>query len=251
VTQPGLAASAEAATGAKVFQLYVRGDAAFVDDYATRAIAAWYDAFCITVDTAHYSRRERDIGNRFVKPCRVRAQGMNYQAALSGDDIKRFKGKHRIPLILKGIGTGEDAASAVQHGVDFIYVSNHCGRQLDHGRGSYAVLPEVVQAVGGRARIIVDGGFSRGTDVVKGIAAGADLVCIGRLYCSALAAAGAPGVARLLPLLKEELTIAMGLLGVRSLDELSAECLVAAHTVVPPSVHSAFPLKGFGPEGVR
>ncbi len=106
VTQPGLEETAQAAPGPKVFQLYVRGDSEFVDDYARRAIAAGYDAFCITVDTAHYSRRERDIANRFVKPWRVRAQGMNFQAALSWDDVARFKDRHRIPLMLKGIGTG-------------------------------------------------------------------------------------------------------------------------------------------------
>ncbi len=251
VTQPGLEDTAAASNGPKVFQLYVRGDADFVDDYARRAVAAGYDAFCITVDTAHYSRRERDIANRYVKPWRQRAQGMEYQAALSWDDIARFKDKHRIPLMLKGIGTAEDAATACAHGVEFVYVSNHGGRQLDHGRGSFAVLPEVVTAVRGRAKIVVDGGFSRGTDVVKGIAAGADLVCLGRLYCYALACAGAGGVQQMLALLHEEVTIALGLLGVASLDELDAACLAPAMPVAVPNVHSAFPLRGFGPEGVR
>ena len=253
VTQPGLEASAAACPGPKIFQLYVRGDDEFIDGYATRAIAAGYDAFCLTVDTAHYSRRERDVANRFVKPWRARAQGMEFQAALNWDNVKRFKDTHRIPLMLKGIGTAEDAAIACAHGVDFVYVSNHGGRQLDHGRGSFAVLPEVVAAVRGRAKILVDGGFCRGTDIVKGIAAGADLVCIGRLYCYALAAAGAPGVQQMLALLTEEVTIALGLLGVPSLDQLDANCLAPALPVVPPHVHSAFPLLGFGipPGGTR
>ena len=251
VTQPGLEETAAAAHGPKVFQLYVRGDGAYVDDYARRAIAAGYDAFCITVDTAHYSRRERDIANRFVKPWRTRAEGMGFQSALSWDDIARFKDRHRIPLMLKGIGTAEDAAIACAHGVEFVYVSNHGGRQLDHGRGSFAVLPEVVAAVRGRAKIVVDGGFCRGTDVVKGIAAGADLVCIGRLYCYALACAGAAGVEHMLALLGEEVHIALGLLGVSRLDLLSAACLEPAQPVVAPGVHSAFPLRGFGPAGLR
>jgi isopentenyl diphosphate isomerase/L-lactate dehydrogenase-like FMN-dependent dehydrogenase len=251
VTHPGLEAAAAAATGPKIFQLYVRGDAEFVDDHARRAIAAGYDAFCLTVDSARYSRRERDIANRFVKPWRARATGMDWQAALNWDDVKRFKDKHRIPLILKGIATAEDAAIACAHGVDFVYVSNHGGRQLDHGRGSFAVLPEVVAAVRGRAKIMVDGGFCRGTDIVKGIAAGADLVCFGRLYCYALAAAGAPGVQHMLALLAEEITITLGLLGVPSLDQLDAQCLAPALPVVAPHVHSAFPLRGFGPEDVR
>ena len=251
VTQPGLEAAAAAAQGPKIFQLYVRGDAGFVDNHAHRAVAAGYDAFCITVDSAHYSRRERDIANRFAKPWRARNTGLEFQAALNWDDIKRFKDTHRIPLMLKGIGTAEDAAIACAHGVDFIYVSNHGGRQLDHGRGSFAVLPEVVQAVRGRAKIVVDGGFCRGTDVVKGIAAGADLVCIGRLYCYALACAGAAGVEHMLSLLREEVQIALGLLGVARLDMLDAACLAPAMPVVPGAVHSAFPLRGFGPEGVR
>ncbi len=107
-----------------------------------------------------------------------------------------IKDKFKIPLILKGIATAEDAQIAVDHGVEWIYVSNHGGRQLDHGRGAMHVLPEIVEAVKGRAKIMVDGGFCRGTDIVKAIAAGADLVGIGRLQCWALAAAGEAGVTR-------------------------------------------------------
>jgi isopentenyl diphosphate isomerase/L-lactate dehydrogenase-like FMN-dependent dehydrogenase len=246
VTHPGLEETAAATPGPKIFQLYVRGGDDFVDDYATRAIAAGYDAFCITVDTAHYSRRERDTANRFVKPWRARAEGMNHQAAFNWTNVARFKEKHRIPLILKGIGTAEDAALACAYGVDAIYVSNHGGRQLDHGRGSFAVLPEVVAAVRGRAKIIVDGGFCRGTDVVKAIATGADLVGLGRLYCYALAAAGAPGVRHMLDMLATEVTITLGLLGVASLDLLDATCLAPVLPVHMPGVHSAFPHIGFG-----
>ena len=192
VTAPGLEDSAKAVgDGPKVFQLYVRGGPETVDDHVRRAMDSGYDAFAITVDTAHYSRRERDIAKRFVKHWRARSEGMNYQAALSWRDIARFRETHPdVTLILKGIGTGEDAAIAVQHGVQVVYVSNHGGRQLDHGRGSLAVLPEVVQAVGGKARVWMDGGISRGTDLVKAVALGAELVGIGRLYCYGLAAAG-------------------------------------------------------------
>src|SRR3954453_4237169 len=105
VTKLGLEAVASAAAGAKVFQLYVRGDEAFVDDHVRRAINSGYDAFCLTVDTAIYSRRERDLAKRFVKPWRERAGGMEFQAALNWRDVRRFKDKHHIPLILKGIAT--------------------------------------------------------------------------------------------------------------------------------------------------
>ena len=244
VSKPGLEATAEAAPDAcRIFQLYVRGDDAWVDDIAMRAIAAGYHAFCLTVDTARYSRRERDIDKRFVKPWRRDATGFNYQSALSWREVARFKEKHVIPLILKGIATAEDARIAVEHGVDVIYVSNHGGRQLDHGRGAMDVLPEVVDAVQGQARIMIDGGFMRGSDIVKGIAAGADCIGIGRLAVAGLAAAGTAGVARIMELLREEATICLGLLGVTSFAELtSAHIHRGAPAVTEPSVLGAFPL---------
>jgi isopentenyl diphosphate isomerase/L-lactate dehydrogenase-like FMN-dependent dehydrogenase len=243
VTRPGLEEAANAATGPKIFQLYVRGDDAWVDDVVHRAVDAGYSAFCITVDTASYSRRERDIAARFAKPWRTAATGHSHQASFAWDNVKRFKDKHRIPLILKGIGTGEDAAIACEHGVDVVYVSNHGGRQLDHGRGSMDILPEVMDAVRGRARVIVDGSIVRGTDVVKAIALGADAVAVGRLYCYALAANGDAGVYRMLELLEEEIGIALALSGARSLAELNRSFLhFNAPPVTAPHVHSAFPL---------
>ena len=242
VTQPGLEAVAEAGAGPKVFQLYVRGDDSFIDDHAQRAIDAGYDCFCITVDTAHYSRRERDLAKRFRKYWRAHeAERMRFQAGLNWGHIERFKAKHAIPLILKGIATAEDAVQAVELGVEGVYVSNHGGRQLDHGRGTLDVLPEIVSAVGGRAKVIVDGGFSRGSDILKAIALGADTVGIGRLYCYGLAAAGADGVERVLELLELEIEECLALCGVTSFSQLDPSYLHAATPVVPPHVHSAFP----------
>ena len=161
VCQPGLEQTAATAQTVRVFQLYVRGDDAWVDDFVRRAKDHAFCAFCLTVDVAHYSRRERDIVGRFVKPWRARAlEGADFQAGLSWDQVKRYKdkhnGKHSLPLILKGIATVEDAELAVQHGVEVIYVSNHGGRQLDHGLGSVAVLPEIIKAVGNKAEVWVD-----------------------------------------------------------------------------------------------
>lgn len=244
VCNPGLEATAAAAPGAlRIFQLYVRGDDAWVDGWARRARDHGYRAFCLTVDTAWYSRRERDLERRFRKPWRQAATGMEFQAALSWDQVKRFRDAHPdLPLILKGIGTPEDAEIAVQHGVEVVYVSNHGGRQLDHGLGTAAILPEVVAAVGGRARVWVDGGFMRGTDVVKALALGADAVGLGRLACLGLAAAGEAGLLRALELLEEEIRGTLGLLGVTRLAELSPACLRPAPPVTAPSVLSAFPL---------
>jgi glycolate oxidase len=243
VCDPGLEQLAAAAPNAlRLFQLYVRGDEAWVDDHVERAIAHGYAAFCLTVDTAHYSRRERDIAKRFVTAGRRRVQGRAFQAALDWRTVKRIKSRFQIPLAIKGIATAEDAAIALDHGVEWIYVSNHGGRQLDHGRGSMDVLPEVVKAVAGRAKIIIDGSICRGSDIVKAIAAGADLVGIGRMQCFALAAGGEAGVMRLLELLEDEVQRCLGLLGVNNFAELDRTYLHAAQPANPPHVLSAFPL---------
>lgn len=243
VAEPGLEKVADAAPDAlRIYQLYVRGDDAYVEDHVARAIAKGYAAFCLTVDTAHYSRRERDLAKRYVTAGRRRVSGGTFQMALDWRTVKLIKDKYRIPLILKGIGTAEDAVIALDHGVDWIFVSNHGGRQLDHGRGAMHVLPEIVAAVAGRAKIMVDGGICRGTDIVKAIASGADLVGIGRLQCWALAAAGEAGVVRMLDLLEDEVQRCLGLLGVNGFAELNPSYLHAAAPTNPPHVFSAFPL---------
>lgn len=243
VTELRLEDVAAAASGPKLFQLYVRGDADWVDEHVRRAMGAGYDAFCITVDSAIYSRRERDIVNRFTKPWRATAARPAFQAALAWDDIARFRSVHPdVPLILKGIATAEDAVRACEMGVAGVYVSNHGGRQLDHGAGAIEVLPEVVAAVAGRALVMVDGGFSRGSDVVKAVALGADLVGLGRLYCYGYAAAGAEGIARVIELLELEVVECLGLLGLSSFAGLDGSYLRPVEAVVAPGVHSAFPL---------
>ena len=243
VCEPGLETVAATAPDAtRIFQLYVRGDEAWVDDHVARAVDCGCAAFFITVDTAIYSRRERDLAKRHVVAGRRRASGREFQAALDWRTIARIKSKFSIPLGLKGIATAEDARIALDHGVDWIYVSNHGGRQLDHGRGTMDVLPEVVDAVAGRAGIIVDGGFARGTDVVKALAAGANLVGLGRLQCYALAAGGEGAIVRMLELIEDEVQRCLGLLGVTEFAELDRSYLHAAPPVTAPHVFSAFPL---------
>src|ERR1700737_3854955 len=194
VSHPGLDKTAEASgDGFKIFQLYVRGDAEWVDDHVRRAIDKGYDAFCLTVDTDSYSRRERDIAKRHQRR-RVRvADARIFQAQFNWRDVERIKKGFDIPLILKGIATAEDAKIAVEHGVDCVYVSNHGGRQLDQGLGSVAVLPEGVEAGVGHSRVLVDGGISRGTDVVKALILGGEAVAGGRLYVYGPPGAGAGG----------------------------------------------------------
>jgi isopentenyl diphosphate isomerase/L-lactate dehydrogenase-like FMN-dependent dehydrogenase len=235
---PGLEAVAAAAPAAlRIFQLYVRGDDAFVNDHVARAIASGCVAFCLTVDTAVPGRRER----RRATPRRT-PPGVAVQATLDWRSVRMIKERHDIPLALKGIATAEDARIAVDHGVDWIYVSNHGGRQLDHGRGTMEVLPEVVDAVAGRANIMIDGSFCRGSDIIKAIAAGADLVGLGRMQCWALAAGGEAAVVRMLELLEDEVQRSLALLGVNSVAELDRSFLAPATPVTAPDVLSAFPL---------
>ena len=239
---PGLEATARAAHGPKAFQLYVRGDAGWVSDHVQRAMASGYQAFCITVDLALYSRRERDLATRHVTTARRLAGGDEFQARLSWRDIERIRGECTLPLILKGIATAEDAHTACGLGVDAVYVSNHGGRQLDHGRAAIEILPEVVDAVAGRAEIIVDGGFSRGSDIVKALALGAGCVGIGRLLGFAIAAAGRDGVVRMLEILEAEVRVCLGLLGVTRFGQLDESCLHTVSPVAPARTLGAFPL---------
>lgn len=248
VAQPGLEDVAKSNSNWKLFQLYVRGDAAWCDEIIARANAAGYAGLAVTVDLDYYGRRERDLVSRF-KPTSRRAPPAvrMHQERFDWADIERIKAKHNIPLILKGIGTGEDAAEAVQRGVDVVYVSNHGGRQLDHGKGTMQVLPEVVAAVRGRAEVVIDGGFMRGGDIVKAMALGANAVGIGKLQAFAAVARGVPGVVRMLEILEDEAIRCLGLLGVNSFQQLTPAHLEAIAPI--PGRHgmaSAFPLLGEG-----
>lgn len=243
VCMPYLEAVAESVDYPKIYQLYVRGDADWVDSHIDRAIEAGYVAFCFTVDLDYYSRRERDIAKRHLSTSRrTQATGEEWQKRFSWKDIERIRKKYDIPLIIKGIATAEDALRCVDHGVECVYVSNHGGRQLDHGRGGASVLPEIAKAVNGRAKIVFDGGIMRGVDLVKAMILGADCVGIGRLQGLAAAAAGEDGLVRMLEILEEEAIAALGMLGVTSWDELDASYLHEDDEVSDPHVLSAFPL---------
>jgi isopentenyl diphosphate isomerase/L-lactate dehydrogenase-like FMN-dependent dehydrogenase len=145
-----------------------------------------------------------------------------------------------LPFMLKGIMSPEDAALAVQHGVDAVWVSNHGGRQLDHGEGTLDVLPEIMDVVRNAAEVVVDSGSLRGTDVIKALALGARAVAIGKLQGWGLAAGGQEGVVRVLEILDEEIRVSMGLLGVTSVDQLNTSYLRPAHPTTPPHEMSAW-----------
>ena len=137
----------------------------------------------------------------------------------------------RLPVLLKGIVTPEDAALAVEHGVEGVIVSNHGGRQLDGAEPTLLALPRVVDAVAGRAPVLVDGGIRRGTDVAKALALGARAVLIGRPYLWGLAADGQAGVERVLSLLRAELERALALLGRPTPGALDRAAVCAADAV--------------------
>jgi glycolate oxidase len=241
---PGIEEVANAAPDhPKIFQLYIRGDNAWVDDHIARAIGSGYIALCLTIDLDHYGRRERDLAKRFLTTSRRAAPNDHFQARFAWADVARLKAKHKIPFILKGVATAEDALIALEHGIEAIYVSNHGGRQLDHGKGGIGVLPEVAEAVAGRAEVYVDGGFMRGTDIVKAMALGANAVGIGRLQGLALAAGGEAAMVRALELLHEEVTRTMGLLGITSFAELNPSYVAPVMPIARQSwLDSAFPL---------
>jgi 4-hydroxymandelate oxidase len=225
------------------FQLYVYKDRAVTEDLVRRAIRAKYSALCLTVDTPLLGRREQDERNRFTLPpglgiANVRPAGLDrmpeeqrgsafakyamelLDASLTWRDVNWLKSISSIPVIVKGLMTGEDAKLAVEHGADGIIVSNHGGRQLDCTLGTLEALPEVVNAVGGRVEVLMDGGVRRGTDVMKALALGARAVLVGRPLLWGLALGGDEGVRAVLDHLRSELDLAMALAGRPTVDSI-------------------------------
>jgi len=224
-TLPALEETAAATPTPKMFQLYVQGDDQWTQDIVKRVVDSGYVALALTVDVAHYSRRERPMLSRYQPPTqRTRTTTQrSHLAALTWDTMDRIKSLAGLPFMLKGVQTAEDAEIACDHGVDYIWVSNHGGRQIDHGLGSLDTLPEIAQAVRGRAKIVLDGGIQRGSDIIKAIALGADVVALGRLQGWGIAAGGVAGAVRMLEILEDELTCNMGLSGLTSIDQITSK----------------------------
>jgi len=213
-----------AADGPRWLQLYVQIDRARTLDHLAEAKQAGYGAVVLTVDLPLVGRRERDLRLGFAIPPEIPLHYgtlVDVDPTLTWRDLEWIRAATDLPLVLKGIVTREDALLAVEHGVDGIWVSNHGGRQLDGVAASIDALPEVVDAVDGRCEIYVDGGFRRGTDVVKALALGARAVFVGRPVAAGLAVEGSAGVARVLELLRGEIELALGLLGCTSPDQVT------------------------------
>jgi L-lactate dehydrogenase (cytochrome) len=144
------------------------------------------------------------------------------QSMTSWRDLKWIREAWRGPIVVKGVHTADDGRRAVDEGASAIVVSNHGGRQLDGVRPTLEVLPEVVAAVGNRTEVLLDSGVRRGSDVVKALCLGARAVLVGRAYAYGLGAAGGPGVARAIEILRGDLVRTMKLLGCGALSELDA-----------------------------
>jgi 4-hydroxymandelate oxidase len=235
-----------AARGAPIwFQLYASSKYEVAEALVKRAENAGCPAVAITVDRVGGRNQEtlfrmRKADTRDCSGCHDNSSlqaslrtkpnydgldltGLtNTQSAnLTWDTVKRLRATTRMKVLLKGILAYEDAALAVDNGLDGIIVSNHGGRGEDSGRATIDALPEIVDAVKGRIPVLVDSGFRRGTDVVKALAIGAQAVCIGRPYLWGLGAFGQPGVERVLELMRIETHAAMQQCGVRSVKELN------------------------------
>ena len=239
-TLPTLEETAASTDRSKIYQLYIRGDWDWVKAMIDRVKQSGYEGLCITVDSAVYSRRERPLISRWNVDATREPQDRKWSANVTWETIDRIKEYFGGPFMLKGITTAEDAAIAVEHDVDVIWVSNHGGRQLDHGLGTMDILPEVMAAVGDKAEVVIDGGVLRGTDVIKAIALGAKAVAIGKLQGWGLAAGGKDGVVRVLEILEEEIRVSMGLLGVSSLDQLNKALICAGELTTMPHEMSAW-----------
>ena len=252
--------AAAAPDGDRWFQLYFLRDREWMDQLVRRAAQAGYRVLCLTVDLPLTGRRERDFRNGFSLPLRPSLRNVldiarhprwaldalrsshdfgnfsNGSAAFTTvaqhvaslfdpsadwDTVAHIRELWKGPLVIKGILHPADAIRAVELGCDAVIVSNHGGRQLDHSPAALTALQDVVQAVGDRTEIILDGGVRRGTDVIKAMALGASSVSSGRAFLWGLAAGGEPGVERAIDILRDELDNAMALVGVDQLANVT------------------------------
>lgn len=224
------------------FQLYLLKDRGRSRELLDRAAAAGYEAVILTMDAPLLGRRERDIRTGFSLPPGVRYANIRRAAAgrvaSSGDD--EFKPSNTwddlawvmaatpLPVVVKGVLHPDDAVRALDLGAAAVDVSNHGGRQLDHAVAALDALPAVVDAVAGRAPVLFDSGIRRGTDVLMALALGARAVMLGRPVLWSLAWGGEAGVGLALDLLAAEVSLALGLAGVRSPSDATRGLLVRA-----------------------
>jgi 4-hydroxymandelate oxidase len=237
--------AAAAPDGVHWAQMYMLRDRGRTRALAERAQAAGYRAIVASVDGAAVGRGVASASaGRLTPPSWVRYPNLatgddadssdimrmvsDFDPSITFDDLAQFGEWSDLPVVVKGLLRGDDAARAVDAGADAIAVSNHGGRVLDGIAATADVLPEIVDAVGGRVEVYVDGGIRGGTDVVKALALGARAVMVGRPVLWGLAVDGASGAAAVLDLLAKEFEAAMAFCGARDVTELARELVAAA-----------------------
>ena len=199
---------------------------------------------CFTVDIMYVSHRERNIHNKLergwceigvpprdaqgrlpeaLNPERAGIYPVKPQPTPTWDSVKELRSLTSLPIVIKGILRGDDAAKAAASGASAVIVSNHGARQLDHVGGTIEALPEVVAGAAGKIPVLIDGGFRRGTDIFKALALGAKAVCIARPYLYGMAAFGQDGVERVIELLRTELALDMGLAGTPTIKSITRD----------------------------
>lgn len=220
-------------------QLYCFSDRGVTRALVDEAVESGFEAIAVTVDAPRAGRRERDLVTGFRIPEGVHAPAVSaavgsqraisieevfalVDPSLDWDGLAELASQSSLPILVKGIQRGDDAARALDHGAAGVIVSNHGGRQLDGVPASLEILPEVVEAVDGRCEVLVDGGIRRGTDVVTALALGARAVLVGRPPLWGLAVGGERGALRVLELLRAEIELALVLLGCPTPADVSA-----------------------------
>ncbi len=230
------------------FQLYTGPDHESTKERVLDAVDRGCKAVMVTADAPYNAPREKDFRNKLRRdlpaamgpPRRQRTDdapppanpfnlGLRFQATLNWKFVETLAGYAKVPVLVKGILTPEDARLALEHGAAGIVVSNHGGRYLDGDPSTIEVLPDIVAAVQGKVPVLIDGGFRRGTDVLKALAVGAKAVMVGRPPLIGLGAFGAAGVQRVMEILRNELAWAMGLAGRRSIAEIDKSLIQIDH----------------------
>jgi len=239
---------AQLSTGPRWFQLYIYKDRGVTRSLVERAEAAGFTALELTADVPVLGQREADVRNHFHLPDGLTAANLvdpqlghvpdmpgesgfaAYVARLQDgnltwNDVEWLRSQTRLPVLVKGIGRGDDAKRAIDCGAAGIIVSNHGGRQLDTARPTIHALPEVVEAVAGRVEILMDGGIRRGTDILKALALGARAVQVGRPVLWGLAADGEAGARHVLELLHTEFDLALAMCGCHNVAEVTQDLI--------------------------
>lgn len=254
VANRSLETIAQASSGPKWFQLYVYRDKEITRSLVERAVAAGYQALCLTVDTPLAGQRERDRRNQLRMPAHLELGNFpaahtamhhtcggtgsslaayiaaQWDAGLTWDDVDWLRSISPLPVVIKGVLAPADAKLSVEHGAAAVIVSNHGARQLDTAPASATMLEPIVEAVDGAADVLIDGGIRRGTDVLKALCLGARAVLIGRPVLWGLTLDGEAGVRAVLQHIRGELDLAMALAGVPSLAAATRDLVIGGQS---------------------